>query len=78
MDASEIHEHIDALVAEERSLRATGHRQSEEERERLGRLEVQLDRCWDLLRQRDALREAGRSPDEATERPAAQVESYLQ
>lgn len=78
MDHYDIRDRIDSLVTEEHALRAAGHRPSEEERERLQELEGQLDRCWDLLRQRDALRSAGRSPDEAMERPAAQVESYLQ
>ncbi len=38
----------------------------DEEHEQLRQLEVNLDRCWDLLRQRRALREAGYDPDEAT------------
>ena len=49
-----------------------------EERRRARELEVTLDRLWDLLRQRRALRDAGRSPDEAIERPAGTVEGYLQ
>jgi len=49
---------------------------SDAERERLGKLNVELDRCWDLLRQRRALREYGRNPDEADVRPASIVENY--
>ena len=65
-------EHIEHLVAEEKRLYAQGTL-SDAERERLG---VELDRCWDLLRQRRALREYGRNPDEADVRPASIVENY--
>jgi hypothetical protein len=41
-------------------------------------VEIELDRCWDLLRQRRALREAGADPDEAKARDASTVERYLQ
>ncbi|MFE0858726.1 DUF2630 family protein [Streptomyces mutabilis] len=44
---------------------------------RLARLEVELDRCWDLLRQRKARVAAGQDPDSAHIRPASQVEDYL-
>jgi hypothetical protein len=76
-----IHEHINELVAEEKVLRdqlSAGTISQGEERERLGALEVELDQAWDLLRQRRALRETGGSPDEAAERPASVVESYLE
>jgi hypothetical protein len=71
---------VDELVAEERELRAklAHHEISEsEEHERLRAVEVQLDQCWDLLRQRRALRDSGGDPDQATTRPADQVEGYL-
>jgi hypothetical protein len=68
-------EHIEHLVAEEKRLYAQGA-MSDAERERLGKLNVELDRCWDLLRQRRALREYGRNPDEADVRPASIVENY--
>ena len=42
----------------------------------LRRIRIELDQCWDLLRQRLALRDAGRDPDEAEVRPADVVESY--
>jgi hypothetical protein len=45
---------------------------------RLDELKVSLDQCWDLLRQRRALREAGRDPDDAGVRPAEVVERYEQ
>ena len=63
---------IKALVDEEHSLSGSGSA------ERRQHLEEQLDQCWDLLRQRDALREAGADPDAAAPRSVGQVESYLQ
>jgi hypothetical protein len=70
-------EHINALVAEEEQLYARGQL-GESEQERLASLRVELDRCWDLLRQRRALREFGKNPDEAKVRPASVVENYEQ
>ncbi len=69
--------HIDALVKEEEQLYAQGEL-SEEDRGRLGKIKVELDQCWDLLRQRRALREFGRDPEEAKVRPAKIVEDYEQ
>ena len=51
---------------------------SQEENTRIRRLETALDQCWDLLRRRRAARAAGQDPDEATVRPADQVERYSQ
>jgi Protein of unknown function (DUF2630) len=45
---------------------------------RLEEIRVELDRLWDFLRQRNALREAGRDPEEASERSAEVVEKYWQ
>ena len=45
---------------------------------RLEQVSIELDRCWDLLRQRRARRAAGQDPDEAEARPADTVERYLQ
>jgi hypothetical protein len=67
--------HIEELVIEEKKLYAQGEI-SDAERERLAKINVELDRCWDLLRQRRALREYGRNPDEAEVRPAKVVENY--
>jgi hypothetical protein len=67
--------HIEELVSEEKKLYAQGE-MSDAERERLAKINVELDRCWDLLRQRRALREYGRNPDEAEVRPAKVVENY--
>lgn len=67
--------HIEELVDEEKKLYARGD-VSDSERDRLSKINVELDRCWDLLRQRRALREYGRNPDEAEVRPAKVVENY--
>jgi len=75
---------IEGLVAEEHQLRSreeTDHADAdalEDERNRLRAVEVELDRCWDLLRQRRALREAGGDPDQASARDADTVERYQQ
>jgi Protein of unknown function (DUF2630) len=77
---SETLTHIRDLVAEEKALREQlQHRDitETEEHDRLRRVEVELDQCWDLLRQRRALRETGGDPREAQVRPADQVEDYL-
>lgn len=63
---------IKTLVDEEHAL--TGDDAAERRRQ----LEVQLDQCWDLLRQRQARREFGESADGAQVRPADEVEGYLQ
>ena len=67
--------HIEELVAEEKKLYAKGSI-SDKEKAQLDQINVELDRCWDLLRQRRALREFGRDPDEADVRPAKTVENY--
>jgi Protein of unknown function (DUF2630) len=67
--------HIEELVAEEKKLYGKGVI-SDADKERLDKINVELDRCWDLLRQRRALREFGRNPDEAEVRPAKIVENY--
>ena len=51
---------------------------ADEEHERLERIEVELDQCWDLLRQRRARRNAGEDPDAAVARDADTVEHYRQ
>ena len=75
-----IHVRISDLVTQERELRDKLQEHEiapEEERARLQDLEVQLDQCWDLLRQRQALRDAGDDPAAASVRPANEVEGYL-
>ncbi len=75
---------IETLVAEEHDLR---HREEadtqnderlEADQDRLREVEIELDRCWDLLRQRRAIREAGGNPDDAQVRGADTVERYWQ
>src|SRR5262245_28532464 len=46
------------------------------EKKRLARINLELDQCWDLLRQRQALRDAGRDPKQARTRAADVVERY--
>ncbi|HEX9414040.1 MAG TPA: DUF2630 family protein [Ktedonobacterales bacterium] len=77
---SNILDRITQLVDEEHQLtkRAETHGLDEEEHARMGELEVNLDQCWDLLRQRRARRHAGQDPDEAHVRDASTVEHYKQ
>jgi hypothetical protein len=75
---------IEALVKEEHELQhreaddASDAAKLDEDRRRLDQVSVELDRCWDLLRQRRARRRAGEDPDEAQVRDADTVEKYLQ
>ncbi|SDF53940.1 DUF2630 family protein [Pseudonocardia oroxyli] len=71
---------ITELVDEEHRLERAhvGTPLSDEEKARLDQINVDLDRCWDLLRQRDARRAAGQDPDEAQTRDASVVENYRQ
>jgi chaperonin cofactor prefoldin len=74
-----IHEQIADLVSREHQLREqlqSGAISAAEEHQQLQDVETALDQCWDLLRQRDALRAVGRSPDGAAARPVDQVENY--
>ena len=75
---------IESLVAEEHQLRQReasdrkDEEQLEADQQRLRAVEVELDRCWDLLRQRRAREEFGQDPDEAQVRGADTVERCLQ
>jgi Protein of unknown function (DUF2630) len=75
---------IERLVDEEQKLRDREQADRadpdalEQETERLRAVEVELDQCWDLLRQRRARRDAGQDPDAAHVRPEGTVEGYLQ
>jgi hypothetical protein len=74
-----IHQQITELVHAERDLREqlqAGTISATEEHQRLREVEEALDQCWDLLRQRDALRAVGKDPEAATVRPVEQVEGY--
>ena len=80
MDDQQIHSQIEKLVAEEHELweREGSGAATPDDRQRLESLQVSLDQCWDLLRQRRALREAGRDPEEAHTRDPDTVEHYEQ
>lgn len=80
MDGAEIHQRIQELVEQEQGLRDSGPEQGESasRSERLRGIEVQLDQCWDLLRQRRAKLDAGENPNDAKVRPAEEVEGYRQ
>ena len=78
MNDQDVHQSIEKLVAEEHALLEKGGAITDDERKRLGAINVQLDRMWDLLRQRRAREEFGQDPDSAHERSADTVEKYLQ
>jgi Protein of unknown function (DUF2630) len=68
---------IQRLAAEEHRL--FEHQAcTDADRARLAKINIELDQCWDLLRQRQALREIGRNPNEAHVRPPEIVENYEQ
>lgn len=69
--------HIEQLVHEEQELYSS-RELDDHGQTRLDAIKVELDQCWDLLRQRRALRDAGQNPDRAHVRPAAVVEKYEQ
>jgi hypothetical protein len=71
---------INELAAREEELRhaEADRRLSADERSELSDIEVSLDQCWDLLRQRRARREFGQNPDDAEARPPGTVENYRQ
>ena len=68
--------HIQRLAAEEHGL-FEKESLADEERKRLADIQVQLDQCWDLLRQRRALRETGGDPSKAHARPPEVVKKYI-
>lgn len=72
---------IKDLVDDEHDLRSRASRgelDPDVERRRLAEVEVMLDQCWDLLRQRRARIESNEPPEEAQPRSAGEVEGYLQ
>lgn len=79
MDDQQVLDRIDELVREEEGLlhrHAGGDGLSSEEHARMEELKVQLDKLWDYLRQRRALRQYGDNPDDASVRDGGTVEDY--
>ncbi len=78
MDDQAVLKQINKLARQEHELfeRESQGRATEADREQLRRLEVTLDQCWDLLRQRRARRAAGLDPDRARVRDEKTVEGY--
>jgi hypothetical protein len=76
----QIHADIDKMVAEEHELwdREAAGNATEDDRRRLAALQVSLDQCWDILRQRRARRDAGGNPNAAEIRSEDVVEGYQQ
>jgi hypothetical protein len=80
MNDKDILRHIEDLVNEEHTLmqHAEDGTLPADEHERMKQLEISLDQCWDLLRQRRARRHAGLDPDKAAVRDPNIVEHYQQ
>ncbi|MDQ1567581.1 MAG: hypothetical protein QOF96_2461 [Actinomycetota bacterium] len=81
MDDDAVLSQINDLVAEEHRLLESsraGEGLDTQEEARLKTVEVALDQCWDLLRQRRASRHAGRDPEDVHVRDATTVEGYQQ
>ena len=81
MDDNALLSRINDLVAEEEKLLESSRGTdglSEADDTRLKKVEVALDQCWDLLRQRRARRHAGQDPDAAHVRDSETVEGYQQ
>jgi len=78
MDDAEIMQRVNELVDEEHRLEQGKAGLDDKEAQRLQAIEVALDQCWDLLRQRRARRNAGLDPDEAAPRSGDTVEHYQQ
>jgi hypothetical protein len=80
MDDQQVLDRIDQLVKEEEALlhRHEGEGLGDDEHARLQELQLQLDKAYDYLRQRRALRRAGDDPDDASMRDGGTVESYEQ
>jgi hypothetical protein len=85
LNDEQVEARIEELEQEERSLRQDESKAAEADQDnqvatdaqRLEAVRVELDRLWDYLRQRRALRDAGKDPDSAQMRDAGTVERYL-
>jgi hypothetical protein len=80
MDDNTVLNRINKLADEELELEEShdGRPATTEELQRLRAIEIELDQCWDLLRQRRARRDAGLNPNDAALRREEVVEKYLQ
>lgn len=80
MDDQQVLDRIDQLVQEEEALlhRHEGEGLDDDEHARLEELRIQLDKAYDYLRQRRALRHSGENPDQASMRDGGTVEGYEQ
>jgi hypothetical protein len=81
MADEQISERIEALVKEEHELLDRGGNEQgldEAGHARLQEIKLELDRYWDLLRQRRARRRAGEDPEGASPRDPDTLEHYLQ
>jgi hypothetical protein len=81
MPDEDIFRQINDLSAEEERLYASaadGTGLTADDRERLDGIKVELDRCYDLLHQRQARVAAGQDPESAQVRSADVVEHYEQ
>jgi hypothetical protein len=82
MNDDTIMQRVSALVDHERVLRSrrspNGRGGQQDALKELRKVELELDQCWDLLRQRRARREFGEDPDTAAARPTSVVENYWQ
>ena len=79
MDDHHVMGKIDELSREEHALfeKESHGKASDADKARLKHLQVVLDQCWDLLRQRRARRAAGQDPNEAKVRDEKTVENYI-
>jgi flagellar biosynthesis/type III secretory pathway chaperone len=77
MENKKVLNHIKKLADEESKLYSK-EKLTDKEVKELHEMKVELDQCWDLLRQRNALRDAGKNPNQASVRPPNVVENYKQ
>jgi hypothetical protein len=84
LDDEQIQTRIEELEKQEAQLRheetdaadAARDDKLAEDSQKLEAIRVELDRLWDYLRQRRALRDAGQNPDDAQMRDSWTVERY--
>jgi hypothetical protein len=75
MEDNQVLTHIKTLSEKEEDLYGKENL-TDEDVKQLHKIKVELDQCWDFLRQRRALRDAGKDPDKAAIRPPDIVENY--